>query len=103
MNDYALDLGFIAFQNWWAVAIVLIFLILYIITNVISACIVLYCGLKEREFWYMPMMFIFMLIPFMGSLFGLHTMWDESERMTKFVLLLTYALIVCVIGAVCAL
>lgn len=103
MNDYALDLGFIAFPNWWAVAISLIFLILYVIANVIPACVVVYCGLKEREFWYMPMMFIFMLIPFMGSLFGLHTMWDESERMTKFVLLLVYALIACVIGHACAL
>lgn len=101
MNDYVLDLGFIAFQNWWSVAIALIFLVLYVIANIIPACVVLYCGLKDRDFWYTPMMFIFMLIPFMGSLFGLYTMWDESERMTKFVLLLVYALIVCVIGVSC--
>ena len=103
MNDYVLDLGFVAFPNWWAVAIALIFLILYVIANVIPACVVVYCGLKERDFWYAPLMFILMLIPFMGSLFGLYAMWDESERMTKFVLLLTYALIACVIGHACAL
>lgn len=67
MNDYVLDLGFIAFQNWWSVAIALIFLVLYVIANIIPACVVLYCGLKNRDFWYTPMMFIFMLIPFMGE------------------------------------
>lgn len=103
MGSYVLDLGFFAFPNWWAVAIALIFLILYIIANVIPAFVVVYRGLKERDFWYTPLIFIFTLVPFIGSLFGLYTMWDESEKMTKFVLLLAYALIVCVIGAVCTL
>lgn len=98
MNNYVLDLGFVVFYNWWAVAIALIFFMLYVITSVIPACSALYCGLKEREFWHTPMMFVFMLIPFMGSLFGLSTMWGESERMDKLVLLLVYGLIVCVIG-----
>lgn len=103
MNDYVLDLGFVAFPNWWAVAIALIFLILYIIANVIPACVVVYFGLKERDFWYTPLMFIFMLVPFIGSMCGMYAIWDESERMSKFILLLLYALIFCVIGAVCAL
>ena len=29
MNDYILDLDFVAFPYWWAVAIALIFFILY--------------------------------------------------------------------------
>lgn len=100
MNDYVLDLSFIAFQNWWSVAIVLIFLTLYVICNIIPACVFFYNSLKNEEFWDAPMIFFFMLIPFVGSLIGLYTMWYESYRMTKVILLLIYGLIVCTIGLV---
>ena len=97
MNSYVLDLGFVAFQNWLAVAIALIFLMLYVIANIIPACAYLLYGLKERDFWYTPLVLMLMLIPIVGSLFGLH-LWNESERMKKFLLLLVYGLVVCVIG-----
>lgn len=100
MSDYVLDLGFVAFYDWWTVMIALIFFVLYMIANVIPACFVLFCGLKEGDIWYTPMVFIILLIPFIGSLFGLNIMWDESERMVKFITLLLYGLIICMIGGV---
>ena len=102
MKEYVLDLGFIAFHDWWQVGIVLIFTILYVMANVIPAFVELYVGIKERDFWYTPLVFMFMLIPMLGSLLGLHFLWDDSEKGKKFLLALLYALIICTIGAVCS-
>lgn len=101
MNNYVLDLGLVAFYDWWTVVITLIFFVLYMIANVITACFFLFCGLKERDIWFAPMVCLILLIPFIGSIFGLHMMWDESERMKKFIISLVYGLIICTIGAVC--
>ena len=103
MNNYVLDLGFVAFYNWWQVGIVLIFTVLYMIANIIPACAVMYYGVKERDFWYAPLEAMTMLIPFIGSLFGCHMMWEDNEFVSNFFVASIYGLIICMIGAVCAL
>jgi len=100
MEDCVLDLGYIVFPNWWSVAIALIFLLLYIIANIIPAFDFLYFCLKERKFWEAPMIFFFMLIPFAGSLIGLYIM-SESKIISGVALLLIYGLIICTIGSIC--
>ena len=102
MKEYVLDLGIIAFHDWWSVGIALIFTIMYVMANIIPACVVLCRGIKEMDFWYTPLFVMMTLIPIVGSLFGLNLLWDESENAERFLLSLIYALIICIIGAVCS-
>ena len=100
MEDCVLDLNFVTYPNWWSVEIALIFLIFYIIVNIIPAIEFLYFCLKERKFWEAPIIFFFMLIPFVGSLIGMYIM-SESKIMFGVILLLICKLIICMIGLIC--
>lgn len=102
MKEYVLDLGLIAFHDWWQVGTVLIFAILYLIVNIIPACIAMYGGVKDKDFLYTPLLFMFMLIPMLGSLPGLHATWCSSDKARKLIIALLYVLIICTIGAVCS-
>lgn len=97
MNNYVLDLGFVAFVNWWQFGAVTILTILYFTANVIPAFIILYGCLKEREFWHTPLVFMTFLVPIIGSLFGMQLM-EDLFGWDKIYLVQIYIFIAIVIG-----
>lgn len=98
MNNYVLDLGFVAFENWWQFGAGAILTNMYLTANVVPAFIMLYAGLKNKDYWNVPLVFTLYLIPLIGSLFGMYMMKDLCGW-DKLYLLQLYIFLTIVIGA----
>lgn len=77
--NYTLDLGFVAFENWWQVSAFTALIILYLILNVIPAIkTLLYCITNKEMILEAPLFCLAILVPIIGSIMGAIA-WNENN------------------------
>ena len=96
--NYALDLGFVAFENWWQVSAFIALIILYLILNVIPAIkTLLYCITNKEMILEVPFFCLAILIPIIGSIMGAIA-WNENKKVYHIILFAGYMFLISVIG-----
>ena len=71
MNDYVLNLGFVAFGHWWQFIAFAILFIMYIVMNVLPASVLLASFVKRKQnLIQLPFFLVFTLTPIVGTLVG---------------------------------
>ena len=97
MNNPILFLG-IEFPNVWSLILLCCFILIYIIANVIPALSCLFFYIKDKsELLYIPLYFIFCLIPFLGTMFAF-TFYEWHDILNKILIILLYIIIISFIG-----
>lgn len=102
MNNPILFLG-IGFPNVWSLIMLCCIILVYIIANVIPALSCPYICIKDGvDILYIPLYFIFCLIPFLGTMFAF-TFYEWDNRLNKILIILLYIIIISFIGMlICA-
>ena len=102
MNNPILFLG-IEFPNVWSLIFLCCIILVYIIANVIPALSCLYICIKGKsDLLYIPLYFIFSLIPFLGTMFAF-AFYDWNNFYDKILIILLYIIIISFIGMlICA-
>ena len=102
MNNPILFLG-IEFPNVWLLILLCCFILVYIIANVIPALLCPYICIKDKaDPLYIPLYFIFCLIPFYGTVFA-SIFYEWNNMINKVFIIFVYIMIISFIGAlICA-
>ena len=92
MNDYVLNLGFIAFGHWWQVVAFVILLIMYVVMNVIPASALLASFIiRKQNLIQLPFFLVFTLTPIVGTLVG-RFFYEENSMVYKAMYVLSMVL-----------
>lgn len=102
MNNPILFLG-IEFPNVWLLIFLCCIILVYIIANVIPALSCLYICIKDKgNLLYIPLYFLFCLIPFLGTAFSC-IFYEWNNILNKCFIILAYIIIISFIGVlICA-
>ena len=92
MDDYVLNLGFIAFGHWWQFIAFAILFIMYIVMNVLPALVLLASFvIRKQNLIQLPFFLVFTLTPIVGTLVG-RFFYEENGMVYKTMYVLSMVL-----------
>jgi uncharacterized membrane protein YoaK (UPF0700 family) len=99
MNNYVLDFGSFAFENWWQVGFAASAFILFVLLNVIPfVCLVVKSISSNDDCFDECMLACASLIPFIGMIAGI-IFWDKNKTVNAAVFVLMFAALACLVGS----
>ena len=100
MNNYVLDFGAFAFENWWQVGFAACALILFVLLNVMPfVCLFVKSIISRDEGVDEVMLACASLIPVIGMVAGM-AFWDKNKIVNAAVFILMFAALACFVGNV---
>lgn len=98
MNNYVLDFGTFAFDNWWQVWLAVSALVLVVLLNVIPfVCLLVKSIMNHDADIDDVMLACTSLIPLIGMIAGA-IFWDKNKTVTTAVFILMFVSLACFIG-----
>lgn len=100
MNNYVLDFGAFAFENWWQVGFAACALILFVLLNVVPfVCLFVKSIISRDAGADEAILACASLIPVIGMVAGM-VLWDKNKIVNAVVLILMFAALACFVGNV---